>query len=53
MISHIRRDSGPVVGRVVQWSYHLTHGKTDRRQSLTKAEFVRGGTIGPVNVDGP
>ena len=52
MVSHIRWDSGPVVNRVVQWAHHVAHGKTDRRQTLTKAEFVRGGTIGPVIADG-
>jgi hypothetical protein len=25
----------------------VSHGKDDRRQTLTKAEFVAGGTIGP------
>ena len=33
--------------RVVQWAANVSHGKKDLRQSLTPAEFVVGGTIGP------
>jgi hypothetical protein len=47
MISHIRWDSGPVVRRIVRWAENLSRGKADLLQSLTPAEFVRGGTIGP------
>ncbi len=47
-IAHIRWDSRPVVRRVVRWAANVSHGKPDRRQTLTKAEFVAGGTIGPV-----
>jgi hypothetical protein len=43
----IRWDYRPVVRRVVRWAANVSHGKDDRRQTLTKAEFVEGGTIGP------
>jgi DNA-binding LacI/PurR family transcriptional regulator len=46
-IAHIRWDGRPVVRRVVRWAANVSHGKDDRRQTLTKAEFVEGGTIGP------
>jgi len=48
-IAHIRWDSGPVVRRVVRWAEHVSRGIEDRRQTLTPAEFVPGGTIGPAN----
>lgn len=47
-VSHIRWDSGPVLRRVVRWAGHVARGKEDLRQTMTKAEFVTGGTIGPV-----
>lgn len=46
-ISHIRWDTRPVVKRIVQWTNHISHGKVDLRQTLTSAEFIKGGTIGP------
>jgi DNA-binding LacI/PurR family transcriptional regulator len=46
-ISHIRWDSRPVVRRIVRWATNVSHGKEDLRQTVTKAEFVEGGTIGP------
>lgn len=46
-VAHIRWDSGPVVRRIVRWVNNVARGKNDRRQSLTKAEFVEGGTVGP------
>lgn len=47
-ISHIRFDSRPVLRRAVRWADHLARGREDRRQTLTKAGFVEGGTIGQV-----
>ena len=47
-IAHIRWDSRPVVQRVVRWAANVSHGRDDLRQTLTKAEFVEGGTVGPV-----
>ena len=36
-----------VARRVKRWVNNVAHGKDDRRQSFTKAEFVDGGTVGP------
>lgn len=47
-IAHIHWDSRPVVRRIVRWASNVSHGRKDIRQSLTKAEFVAGGTIGPM-----
>ncbi len=47
-VSHIRWDSRPVVQRIVRWADNVSRGKRDIRQTLTSAEFVHGGTIGPV-----
>jgi DNA-binding transcriptional regulator YhcF (GntR family) len=47
-ISHIRWDTRPVVHRVLQWADNVSRGKKDTRQSETPAEFVPGGTVGPV-----
>jgi hypothetical protein len=33
---------------MTRWADHVARGRDDRRQSFTKAEFVEGGTIGPV-----
>lgn len=46
-ISHIRWDSRPLVKRILQWAGHVSRGTKDLRQTLTRAEFVTGGTIGP------
>ena len=46
-IAHIRWDSAPVVRRIMRWATNVARGKNDRSQTLTKAEFVEGGTIGP------
>jgi DNA-binding LacI/PurR family transcriptional regulator len=47
-ITHIRWEGRPVVQRAVRWAANVSHGRDDRRQTLTKAEFVEGGTVGPV-----
>lgn len=46
MIAHIRWNRRPVVNRVVRWAANVSRGKNDRRQTLTPAEFVEGGTVG-------
>ena len=48
VVSHFHWDPRPVVSRVVRWVENVARGKVDRRQSLVPAEFVEGGTIGPV-----
>ena len=47
-IAHIRWDYLPVVRRIVRWAANVSRGKEDLRQTSTKAEFVDGGTVGPV-----
>ena len=49
-IAYIRWDSRKVVQHVVQWAKHVSRGKEDRRQCFIKAEFIEGGTLGPVAV---
>ncbi len=45
-VAHIHWEVRPVVRRAVRWANRIASGKTDLRQSLTKAEFVAGGTVG-------
>jgi DNA-binding LacI/PurR family transcriptional regulator/DNA-binding transcriptional regulator YhcF (GntR family) len=47
-VAHIHWESKPLVRRMTRWADHVARGRDDRRQSFTKAEFVEGGTIGPV-----
>lgn len=49
-VAHIGWDSRPVVRRILRWANNIAHGKDDRRQSFTKAEFIEGGTVGTVAV---
>lgn len=47
--SHIRwKSSRPLVNRIVRWVNNISEGKDDTRQTVIKAEFFEGGTIGPV-----
>jgi DNA-binding LacI/PurR family transcriptional regulator/DNA-binding transcriptional regulator YhcF (GntR family) len=46
-VAHIRWEPQQAVRRILHWADHVTRGKDDRRQTLTKAEFIEGGTIGP------
>ena len=46
-VAHIRWDSRPWARRIVRWANGIAHGKNDRRQTLTKADFVNAGSIGP------
>lgn len=46
-VAHIRWDSRPLVRRIVRWAANVSGGIKDLRQTLTRAEFVPGGTIGP------
>jgi DNA-binding LacI/PurR family transcriptional regulator len=45
-VAHIQWDSRPWVRRIVRWANNVSRGKEDLRQTLTKAEFVDGGTVG-------
>ncbi|MBT8037338.1 MAG: substrate-binding domain-containing protein [Verrucomicrobiae bacterium] len=46
-ISHIQLDWNLAARQIVRWSDRLARGQTDVRQSVTRAKFVEGGTIGP------
>ncbi len=48
VVSHFRWDTRPVVSRVVRWVDNVARGREDRRQSFIQAEFVEGGTVGPL-----
>ncbi len=45
-VAHIRWSSRPVVNRIVRWVNNVSQGKEDTRQTLIKAEFIEGGTVG-------
>ncbi|MGA0899004.1 MAG: substrate-binding domain-containing protein [Luteolibacter sp.] len=47
-ISHMRWDPQLLIRRVARWAENIAQGKEDLGQTLLKAEFVEGGTIGPV-----
>lgn len=47
-VAHIRLDSEPWVRHVVRWASKVSRGERYVRQVSSKAEFVPGGTIGPV-----
>ena len=47
-VSHIGWSRRPVVNRIVRWASNISQGKEDTRQTTIKAEFIEGGTIGPV-----
>lgn len=51
-IAHMRWNSQSLVRRVVQWANAVSRRRVDLRQTLFPAEFVRGGTIGPVWKEG-
>jgi DNA-binding LacI/PurR family transcriptional regulator len=46
--SHIAYDSAAWPRNIMRWLNNVAHGKDDRRQIFTKAEFIDGGTVGPV-----
>jgi len=48
-IAHIQWDSRPVIQRVLNWTRNISRGKEDLRQMLTKATFIKGGSIGPAS----
>jgi DNA-binding LacI/PurR family transcriptional regulator len=47
-VACMRWDMRPVTRRIVNWAANVSRGKTDFTQTLTPAEFVPGGTIGPM-----
>jgi DNA-binding LacI/PurR family transcriptional regulator len=47
-VAHIRWDSKPVIRHVARWVEAVRKGKSDRRSIGFPAEFIPGGSIGPV-----
>lgn len=47
-IAQVRWAHSPVLRRVVGWVNNIARGKNDQRETLTHAEFIDGGTVGPV-----
>lgn len=47
-VSRIHTDTQRWVPRVVQWADNVANGREDRLETLIPAEFIEGGTIGPV-----
>lgn len=47
-VSCIRWSTRPLVRRIVRWVDNIASGRDDYRKGFSKAEFVEGGTIGPV-----
>ncbi|MFN5638977.1 MAG: substrate-binding domain-containing protein [Akkermansiaceae bacterium] len=47
-VAHILWETRPLVRRIVRWAANVSQKKPDLRQTLTQAEFITGGTIGPV-----
>lgn len=46
-VSRIHADTRQWIPRIVRWAKHLASGQEDRRETLIRAEFIEGGTIGP------
>ena len=47
-ISHVRWNDQLMVNRIARWANNISQGKEDTRQTRIDAEFVEGGTVGPV-----
>lgn len=47
-ISHFHWDPAPLLRSVVRWANQVARGKHPIRKTFSEAEFVEGGTIGPV-----
>lgn len=47
-VAHINWNPQPIIRQIVRWVGNVASGKIDKRQVSTKAEFIEGGTIGPV-----
>ncbi len=48
-VAHILWSRRPVVNRIARWVNNISQGKEDNRQTMIKAEFIEGGTIGVVS----
>lgn len=49
-VAHIRWDTPPIVRRVVRWVAAVAKGRADRKIINVPAQFVPGGSIGPVKM---
>jgi len=47
-VTHISWDPESIYQRVVRWATAVSKGRKDLVQTLLPAEFVKGGTAGPV-----
>ena len=47
-VAHMRWNPKPVIRRVARWVEAVRKGKPDRKTIDFPAEFVQGGSIGPV-----
>jgi len=47
-ISHVRWNDQLMVNRIAHWANNIRQGKEDSRQTRIDAEFIEGGTVGPV-----
>jgi DNA-binding LacI/PurR family transcriptional regulator len=47
-VSHVSWATQPLIRHVMRWVDNISRGKEDRRQSMIKATFIEGGTIGPM-----
>lgn len=47
-VAHVQWDRPSVLRRVLAWANNIARGKIDLRETLTRAEFIDGGTVGPV-----
>lgn len=47
-IAHVHWDSQKVMRRILRWANNIARGKQDTQPYIVKAEFIEGGTIGPV-----
>jgi hypothetical protein len=48
-ISHTLTNYNAMVNRIVRWASNINQGKEDIGQKRIKAEFIEGGSIGPVS----
>lgn len=46
-IAHVHWDQTAVIRRVVGWANNVARGKQDQRETLTRAQFIDGASLGP------
>jgi DNA-binding LacI/PurR family transcriptional regulator len=47
-VTYIRWDSARLIRHARRWAANLARGRTQQKKSVVEAEFMEGGTIGPV-----